>query len=251
MSTTISPSNVDNVETAPMTNDPDSSPVEPKSKRRWWAYKRTWFLGLPVLLVTALVGLFIWGEMQPRPPGFAPTNPDEGAIITDQWAQFTIDVNTGRDYALFDLNSGQLVAGDFTTPGWDLAFRKTTVLTNSGTTNPDGPGGAVDLGEVALIDAIVPDPAPFITDGMGGEDSDKPVNSELKHWYTYDFFRHIVNANNNTFLVRTDGDRDALVHFDSYYCDNGDTRCLTLRYRLVPKAADATFAAADESALAG
>ncbi len=241
MSPTISPSIAETNESATMTNAEESPQDAPKHKRRWWAYKRTWFLGLPLVIVLALGGLFVWGELQPRPPGFAPTDPEAGAIITDQWAQFTVDVNTGSDYALFNLNEGRLVEGDFTTPGWDLAFRKTTILTNSGTTNPDGPGGAIDLGEVPLIDAAVPDPVSFITDGMGGEDGDKPVNSELKHWYSYDFFRHIVNANDDTFLVRTGGDRDALIHFDSYYCEDDSTRCLTLRYRLVPKAADATF----------
>jgi len=224
-----------------------------KHKRRWWTYKRTWFLGLPLVLVAAAGGLFMWGELQPRPPGYAPTDPEAGAIITDEWAQFTIDVDTGRDYALFDLNEGRLVDGDFTTPGWDLAFRKTTILTNSGTTNPDGSGGALDLGEIPLIEAVVPERVSFTVDSLGGENNDRPTNTELRQWYGYDFFRHIVNATDNTFLVRTDGKRDALIKFDSYYCEDGGTRCLTLRYRLVPKVKDPGFATAggkDESAVA-
>ncbi len=240
MSPTISPPVAETNESPNVTNAEETPQGTRKPRRRWWAYRRTWFLGLPLLLVAAAAGLFIWGEMQPRPPGFAPTNPDQGAIITDQWAQFTIDVNTGRDYALLDLNAGRLIEGDFSTPGWDLAFRKTTILTNSGTTNPGGPGGAAELGEVPLVDAVVPDPVAFVVDSMGGEDNDKPVNQALKNWYGYDFFRHIVNANNDTFLIRTDGDRDALIHFDSYYCEDKSPRCLTLRYRLVPKATTTT-----------
>ncbi len=214
------------------------SEIDTSTRRRWWTYKRTWFVGLPLVLILALAGLVVWGELQPRPPGFAPTDPEAGAIITDQWAQFTVDVDTGDDYALFDLNEGRLVAGDFTTPAWDLAFRKTTILTNSGTTNPTGPGGAIDLGEVALIDAVVPDSVAFAVDALGGDDDDKPENPALSGWYGYDFLRHIVNTRDNTFLVRTDGDRDALVHFDSYYCEDESTRCLTLRYRLVAKPGD-------------
>jgi len=53
-------------------------------KRRWRSYEHTWFLAVPTLLIVAVVSLFVWGEMQPRRPGFVPTSPDEGTIITDQ-----------------------------------------------------------------------------------------------------------------------------------------------------------------------
>ena len=40
--------------------------------RRWWKYKRTWLLGVPVLAILGVAGLFIWGSLQPRPAGFEP-----------------------------------------------------------------------------------------------------------------------------------------------------------------------------------
>jgi len=246
---------------------------DPTTHRRWWQYKRTWFIGVPAVLVLAVVGLFAWGGSQPKPEGFAPTaatqasapgdeasaaresSPSQDAPVVDttaptsvttpaidsvQTVRYTVDARSKQEWMLFDFTTGELVDGDLTTPGWDIALKRTQLLTNSGVTNPSGPGGALDLGEVPLEEATVPDTASFSVDVLAGEDEDEPDNPEIGGWYSYSFIKHIVSVKDNTYLVRTGEDRDALIQFDSYYCEDEEPACITFRYQLVPKVDTAT-----------
>ncbi|GMR02364.1 MAG: hypothetical protein BMS9Abin20_0698 [Acidimicrobiia bacterium] len=232
--------------------------------RRWWQYKRTWLIGLPAALVLGVVGLFVWGSLQPKPAGFAPTDSDqavassqvaapsqeavpseetvspEEAVTSEEWIRYTVDAKSKQDWVLFDFDQGRVVDGDFTAPDWDVAFKRTKLLTNSGVTNPSGPGGAYDLGEVLLEDAMPPESVVFVVDILGGEDEDEPENPAIGGWYKYSFIKHVVSVKPNTYLVRTGEDSDALVQFDSYYCEDEEAACITFRYRLIPRVADAS-----------
>ena len=226
-------------------------------RRRWWALKRTWLIGVPLVLVLGVVGLFAWGGAQPRPEGFAPMQVDAIAAApassassvaeeADEPAEgeppvrITLDAMGMEAWVFFDLVEGRVVDGDFSSSGWDLAFRRTDLLTNSGVTNPSGPGGAIDLGEVSLEDAIPVAGVSFAVDHLGGEDADEPENAQISNWYSYSFISHIVSTKPNTYLVRTGEAFDALVFFDSYYCDDEESGCITFSYRLVPAVAGET-----------
>lgn len=220
--------------------------------RRWWQYKRTWLIGLPALLVLGVVGLFVWGGLQPRPAGFAPSDPDVGTVaaeevtpVEDEIApveelpiRYTLDATSLVDWVLFDFEEGRVVDASLDSPGWDVAFRRTKLLTNSGVTNPSGPGGAFDLGEVPLETASPPRSVAFAVDRLGGEDDDDPENPAAGRWYSYSFITHVVSVKPHTYLIRTGGSRDALIQFDSYYCEDEESGCITFRYRLIPKVAD-------------
>jgi hypothetical protein len=129
---------------------------------------------------------------------------------------------------------GRVVESDFSSEAWDLAFRRTKLLTNSGVTNPSGPGGAYDLGEVSLEDATVPAAVSFAVDHLGGDDEDEPENEQVGHWYSYSFISHIVSTKPNTYLIRTGEAFDAVAFLDSYYCDDKESGGITFSYRLVP-----------------
>lgn len=152
----------------------------------------------------------------------------------------TLDATSAEEWVMFDFAQGQVVQGDLDSLGWDVAFQRTKLLTNSGVTNPSGLGGAVDLGEVPLETAGPPGSVSFVTDSLGGEDGDEPENIAAGRWYTYSFISHIVSVKPNTYLIRTGGDLDALVQFDSYYCADEESGCITFRYRLIPKVAESS-----------
>ncbi|MFQ5426911.1 MAG: HmuY family protein [Gaiellales bacterium] len=192
---------------------------------------------MPGILLLAVVGVFLWGHFQPKPPGFAPTDPDTGALVTDDWVQYTVDATDRRGWVFFDFERGRVVEATFEDDGWDVAFKRTGIRTNSGVTHPAGPGGSVDLGEVDLESATPPSETRFAVDELGGDDGDEPRNPAISGWYRYNFLRHVVLTRANTYLVRTGGPRDALVRFDSYYCDDESAGCITMRYRLVPAVA--------------
>ncbi len=219
-------------------------------RKRWWRTRATWFVGLPAVVVVGIVGLFVWGSFQPQPEGFAPdaqarvlespapatVSGEEATPEPSEIIRYTVDARDPDVLALFDFTEGRVVEGDASELGWDLAFSRTKLLTNSGVTNPSGPGGAADLGELPLGEATMPVSVAFSVDVLGGDDEDEPENPAASRWYTYSFISHIVSAKPNTYLVRTGEDRDALVQFDSYYCDNEESGCITFRYTLVPGA---------------
>lgn len=211
--------------------------------------KRLWIIGLPAFLVVGVVGIFLWGSFQPKPQGFAPVDQaqmvgvspafavaiEEAEPVSIEIIRYTLDATSMESWVLFNFTEGRVVGGDLSTPGWDLAFRRTKLLTNSGVTNPSGPGGAADLGEIPLDDVILPVSVVFDVDVLGGEDEDEPENPAVGRWYSYSFITHIVTPKPNTYLVQTGEDLDALVQFDSYYCEDEESGCVTFRYRLVPR----------------
>ncbi|MEE8375009.1 MAG: HmuY family protein [Acidimicrobiia bacterium] len=225
--------------------------------RRWWKYKRTWLIGGPGAVILGVAGLFIWGSLQPRPAGFDPDEVvltdgeapimgdevatavvDEVAASEDEVTRYTLDATSRDDWVLFDFDTGRVLDGDLSSSHWDMAFRRTKLLTNSGVTNPSGPGGAFDLGDVPLEVASPPESVAFVVDSLGGDDDDEPENVAIGRWYSYSFIAHIVSVKPNTYLVRTGDELDALVQFDSYYCEDEEAGCITFRYRLIPSVAE-------------
>ncbi len=233
------------------TQDPDAKQEHKSEETRaptWWKRPLAWIIGVPLLLVLAGAGLFAWGAAQPRPEGFSvaepplQTEPPAGAELSEEPTSpappeislYTLDARDTEIFVLFDFETGAVVQGDLTSSDWDLAFRRTKLLTNSGVTNPSGDGGAVDLGEIDIEDAVVPENPQFTVDTLGGEDGDEALNEAAGRWYSYSFITHIVSVKPNTYLLRTGGSMDALVQFESYYCADEEPGCITFRYLLVP-----------------
>ena len=209
--------------------------------------RRTYFIGIPLLLVSALVAVFVWGQMQPKPEGYAPTAALEVTVVptatevvaepeveaTPVATRYTLDARDKVEWAFFDLDSGAVVVSTFEGSDWDLAFRRTKLLTNSGITNPEGVVGAIDLGELELETAIARNSTEFVVDALGGDDGDDQRNAAISRWYNYDFIRHVIVARDNVYLVRTSGGDEAVITFDSYYCEDESPGCVTFRYRLL------------------
>ena len=213
--------------------------------------RRTYFIGIPLLLVSALVAVFVWGQMQPKPEGYAVTSAIDSPVVpaatevvvadepaataepTPAITPYTLDARDKVEWAFFDIDGGGLIESTFEGADWDLAFRRTKLLTNSGITNPEGVVGAFDLGEVELETAVVLGSPDFVVDALGGDDGDDQRNAAISRWYNYDFIRHVIVARDNVYLVRTSGGDEAVIRFDSYYCEDESPGCVTFRYRLL------------------
>ena len=181
------------------------------------------FLGLLV------GGWLLWSVLRPPPAGFAPTSGRAASAVggPPHVPQYTIDARSRRDWAYFRFSDGTAVSAPRNSLEWDLAFRRTDALTNGGDTNPDGRGAAIDLGKIALEEAVVPKDgylADVAHDDRGLE------NPALRKWYSYNWTTHIVSSRNHTYAVRTAAGETVIVTFVSYYCDDGSAGCITFRY---------------------
>ena len=155
---------------------------------------------------------FRWGPVDP--PGDAET--------------LTVDASDPEAWVEVDLDGG----------GWDLAFSRTRIRTNGGTSGtalggarlaPEGAAyqattAATTIGYVA--DAMIPIPGP----PGSGEFSGNPV---LNGWYDYDPSTHVVTSKQLVYLIRTaTGDHAKLQILD--YASG------VLTVRLAPVARDVT-----------
>lgn len=186
--------------------------------------------GLLVALVLLAGAWLLWiFVLRPPPAGFAPTT-GEASNIGDQTTvlQYTIDARSRQDWVYFSFAEGMAITTSQDALDWDLAFRRNDVLTNGGESNPLGSGGAIDLGEVSLAEAVAP------SDGflMDATHEDRGVeNPALHRWYTYNWTTHIIRSKNHTYALRTPSGGVALLTFLSYYCEDGSSGCLTFQYR--------------------
>jgi hypothetical protein len=189
--------------------------------------------GVLLLLVVLLAGGWVlWIMLRPAPAGFAPTS-GPAVQATGQppdIAQYTIDARSKQDWVYFSFPQGTTVSTSQEKLDWDLAFRRTDVLTNSGDTNPRGTGGAVDLGSVQLEEATAPG-AGFAQDSKHEERGLE--NPALHSWYNYDWTSHIITSKDHAYALRTGSGEVVLLTFVSYYCDDGSPACVTFQYKRI------------------
>jgi hypothetical protein len=124
-----------------------------------------------------------------------------------------LNANT-KSYVYFSLASGKEVpAADAKTKNWDIAFSKTTIATNSGTSGP-GEGGAIVLEKP--FDQVSDAPKDgYKTDGDAGF---AIPGGSGNSWYKYDMRLHaILPIPGRTLLVKTTGGKLAKVEIISYY----------------------------------
>ncbi len=187
-------------------------------------------LGASVSIAGLLVaGWALWGLFRPPPEGFSPTG-SQAIEIGGQPPifQYTIDARSRSNWAYFNFSRGTAVATSQESLDWDLAFRRTDLLTNGGETNPASNGGAVDFGDIPLGELEAALPGGFATDVT--HDERGLENPELHNWYGYDWIRHVISSKGHTYGVRTAAGETALITFLSYYCDDGSAGCVTFQY---------------------
>ena len=187
--------------------------------------------GVLLLLIALLAGGWVlWIMLRPAPAGFAPTS-GPAVQATGQppdTAQYTIDARSKQNWVYFSFPQRTTVSTSQEKLDWDLAFRRTDVLTNSGDTNPRGQVGALDLDRVPLEEAAAPSSG-FLLDVIHEERGLE--NPALHSWYNYDWTSHIITSKSHTYALRISTGEVVLLTFVSYYCDDGSPGCITFRYR--------------------
>jgi len=193
-------------------------------------HRRVWTRCLAALLAGSVLVVavwLLWSVLRPAPPGFAPTASASAAASTGV-LQYTADATDQERWVYFDFSRGAVVSTTQGSPDWDLAFRRNAVLTNGGATNPQGMGGAIDLGRLLLEDAVPPLDG-FLVDTA--PESGGVENPALRRWYSYSLVTHVVSSKDHVYAVRSAEGEVLMLTFVSYYCDDGSAGCITFRYR--------------------
>lgn len=185
--------------------------------------------GLLGVMGLVVGGWSVWSLLRPPPTGFAPTTGHAANLVSgpSHLFQYTVDARSRRDWAYFDFSEGSAVPASRDSLDWDLAFRRTDILTNGGETNPQGLGAALDLGEIPLGEADPPAEG-YVTDVIDEERGLE--NPHLHKWYNYNWITHVVTSKNHTYAVRAATGEVVLLTFLSYYCEDGSAGCVTFQY---------------------
>lgn len=164
-----------------------------------------------MLLTKIIIAAFAWAAT-PEVPGIT-----TGMTIVAAKPEITVikDLNANtKSYVYFSLATGKEVApGDAKTKNWDIAFSKTTIATNGGTSGP-GEGGAIVLEKP--FDQVSEAPKDgYKTDGDAGF---AIPGGSGNSWYKYDMSVHaILPIPGRTLLVKTAEGKIAKLEIISYY----------------------------------
>ena len=137
--------------------------------------------------------------------------------------------NNGSHYQFFNLASGDTtIVADSNSTKWDMAFKATTVLINSGISGPDK-----DSAQIAATDFTSVTTAPSLN-----WKSDEAGGKAVAGWYNYDPNSHIISvADDKTYIIKLSNGRYAKLVFDSYYQNNntaGTSRYYSFTYYFEP-----------------
>jgi hypothetical protein len=140
----------------------------------------------------------------------------------------TVNASSEKEYVYFDFSSGERVKiHDPSSLEWDLAFRRSKVISNGGASSKIGQAGLIDLGVVGF-DTITEVPTEnYVLDVSTRTDTE---NSVLLKPYNYNYFTHKLKPKKNIYAVRTADNKFAKFQFLNFYCDNKEVGCVTIRY---------------------
>lgn len=192
------------------------------------------YFGLVCVALGIGAAFLIVPALEARAQSEFPITPIDPQPVLDEYAEgvVAIDARHRQRWVFFDFSRGSVVT-DARLDGrnWDLAFQRYKIETNSGTTNPDGPGGAIRL------DAKEPTEAPetgWVVDqweGYGRQSTS--VNPEFSRWYRYSPMRSGLVSRGDWYLVKTADGGYAKLKFLSYHCPGslgGGHGCVAFRY---------------------
>jgi len=139
-----------------------------------------------------------------------------------------INASSENNWVYFDFSRGKVVKiHDKTSLEWDLAFRRSKVISNGGATNKIGKAGLINLGKLNF-DQVADVPLDDYTSDTATKTETE--NSILLKWYSYNYITHKLSAKSNTYAVKTADQKYVKVKFLDFYCANKETGCIKMQY---------------------
>jgi|GEM_PF-818497 hypothetical protein len=118
----------------------------------------------------------------------------------------------GSNYQFFNFASGDTsIVADSNSTKWDIAFKATSVIMNSGISGPDQ-----DSAQVVATDFSSVTTAP----SADWKSDETATGKAIAGWYNYDMSTHILSAAaDKIYLIKLSSGRYVKLIFDSYYKD--------------------------------
>ena len=228
----------------PPTNRVESGDYQALRKKKLW---RSLFL-LSLCISFLLIGLFWVPIKMVQMENFVSSPsvnlPKEGVVpIRNSLAQpiksskpsnlletrlTVINASSENDWVYFDFSRGNVVdIHDRTSLEWDLAFRRSKVISNGGATNKFGKAGLINLGKLNFDQVIDVPQDNYTPDIATKTETENPI---LLKWYSYNYITHKLSAKSNTYAVKTADNQYVKVKFLDFYCANKETGCIKMQY---------------------
>ena len=140
----------------------------------------------------------------------------------------TVNASSEKEYVYFNLRSGKVVKiHDPSSLEWDLAFRRSKVITNGGASSKLGKAGLIDLGAVGFDKVTEVPKDNYVLDVSTRTDTENP---EILKPYNYNYLTHKLKAKKNVYAARTADSKFAKFQFLDFYCDNKEVGCIKIRF---------------------
>ena len=213
-------------------------------KRRMW--RKLFWLNLCITLV--LVGSFWLPEKLIRLQKFLDSPsvdvPEEGKIADKEKQEeepvsiqmgnllnsrvTTVNASSEKEYVYFSLQSGKVIKiYDPSSLEWDLAFRRSKIITNGGASSKLGKAGLIDLGAVEFDKVTEVPKDNYVLDVSTRTDTENPA---ILKPYNYNYLTHKLKAKENVYAARTADNKFAKFQLLDFYCDNKEVGCIKIRF---------------------
>ena len=224
----------------------DKLPESEGDKKRRQMWRKLFWLNLCITLV--LVGSFWLPEKLIRLQKFLDSPsvdvPEEGQIAENKKQieepeptqignllnsrVTTVNASSEKEYVYFNLQSGKVVKiHDPSSLKWDLAFRRSKVITNGGASSKLGKAGLIDLGTVEFDKVTEVPKDNYVLDINTRTDTENPA---ILKPYNYNYLTHKLKAKKNVYAARTADSKFAKFQFLDFYCDNKEVGCIKIRF---------------------
>ncbi len=141
---------------------------------------------------------------------------------------YMINASSLEEWVYFDFSQGSAVnVPEKSSFGWDLGFRRVSIISNGGETNPKGMGGIIELpGRDFKSIVEAPESGYTIDTRIGPVETE---NQAIKKWYSYSYWTHVLKPKDSVYIIRTADGRYAKMNILNFYCGRL-AGCYTIRY---------------------
>ena len=140
----------------------------------------------------------------------------------------TVNASSEKEYVYFKFSNGKPVKiHDSSSLEWDLAFRRSKIITNGGASSKLGKAGLIDLGPLGF-DMVTEVPKEnYVVDVSTRTDTENPV---ILKPYSYNYLTHKLKAKKNVYAARTADNKFAKFQLLDFYCENKEVGCITIQF---------------------